>query len=78
VESDEHVDFHSSESSGDVNSLIALLGAPKQNEGKQVLKHSIVDKSPKKQEEEAPRVGRSSKEVDTFHVFMVQQREAIT
>jgi hypothetical protein len=63
-----------------MNSLIALLGAPRQKGGKQMLEHSIVDESPKKQEEEAPRVGRSSKEflVDTFHVFMVQQREAIT
>ncbi len=74
MEYNENVDFYSSESSGDVNSLIALLGMLRQKGGKQELKHTIVDESFDKQEEKAPRVGRSSKEflVDTFHVFMVQ------
>jgi hypothetical protein len=65
-----------------VNSLIVPLGAPTQKGGKQGLKHPIVDKSLEKQEEEAPRVEKLSKEflafVDAFHVFVVQQGEAIT
>jgi len=65
-----------------VNSLIAPLGAPRQKGGKQALKHPIADKSLEKQEEEAPRVENLFKEflafVDAFHVFVVQQREAIT
>ncbi len=56
VEFDEHVDFHSSKSSGDVNSLIALLGVPRQKGGKQALECLVVDESPKKHEEEAPKV----------------------
>jgi len=35
VKSNEHVDFHSFESSGDVNSLIALSDVPRQKGGKQ-------------------------------------------
>jgi hypothetical protein len=76
VESNERVDYHSFESSGDKNSLITPLGVPRQKGGKQALKHLVVDESPKKQEEEAPRVGISSKEIlalmDTFYVFVVQ------
>jgi hypothetical protein len=45
VEFDEHVDFHSSKSSGDVNSLIAPMGVPRKKGGKQALECSIVDES---------------------------------
>jgi len=82
VEWDEHIDFHSFESSGDVNSLIALLDAPRQKGGKQALKHAVVDEYLEKQEEEAPKVEKSFKEflalVDDFRVFVVQQGEATT
>ncbi len=63
VELDEHFDFHSSEFSGDMNSLIALLGASRREKGgKQALERLVVDKSLEKQKEEAPRVEKSSKE----------------
>ncbi len=86
VEWDEHIDFHSSESSRDVNSLIALLDAPRQKGGKQALKRAVVDEFPEKQEEEAPKVEKLFKEflalvddfVDDFRVFVVQQGEATT
>jgi hypothetical protein len=42
VEFEEHVDFHSSKSSGNVNSLITLLGVLRQKGGKQALENSIV------------------------------------
>jgi hypothetical protein len=46
VESDEQVNFHSFESNGDVNFLIAPLDGPrKEKGGKQSLKCPIVDKS---------------------------------
>jgi hypothetical protein len=81
VEFNEHVDFHSSKSSGDVNSLIALLGVPQKKGGKQVLECSIMDEYLEKHEEEASKVEKSSKEflafVDAFCVFMVQQVEAM-
>jgi hypothetical protein len=48
MESNEHFDFHSFESSGDENSLITPLGVPRQKGGKQAFKHSIVEESPKK------------------------------
>jgi hypothetical protein len=80
VEPNEHVDLHFLELSGDMNSLIAPLRVPRPKGGKRMFKHPIVDESSKKQEEEAPRVGRSSKKflVETFCVFVVQQGEAIT
>jgi hypothetical protein len=65
-----------------MNSLIALLGVPRGKGGKQALEHLVVDKSLEKQEEEAPRVEKLSKEflavVDAFHVFVVQQGEVTT
>ncbi len=81
VESDEHLNFHSSKSSGDMNSLIAPLGAPRREKGaKQALEHFAVDKCLEKQKEEAPRVEKSSKEflalMDVFCVFVPQQGEA--
>jgi hypothetical protein len=83
VELDEHINFHSLESSGDVNFLIAPLGAPrKEKGGKQTLERTVVDESPEKQEEEVPRVEKSSKEflvlMDVFCVFVVQPGEAPT
>jgi hypothetical protein len=49
VELDEHIDFHSFESNGDVNSLIAPLGAlRKEKGGKQTLEHPVVDEFFKK------------------------------
>ncbi len=48
MELNEHVDFHSSESNGDKNSLITPLGVPRQKGGKQALKHLVVVESPKK------------------------------
>jgi hypothetical protein len=45
VESKKQIDFHSSKSSGDMNSLIVLLGVPRQKGSKQALERSIVDKS---------------------------------
>lgn len=76
VELDEHIDFHSSELNGDVNSLIAPLGAlRKEKGGKQTLEHSVVDESHEKQEEETSRVEKLSKEflvlMDAFCVFVV-------
>ncbi len=64
VEFEKHVDFHSLESNGNVNSLIAPLGVLRQKGGKQALalECSIVDESPEKQEEEGPTVGSLSKE----------------
>jgi hypothetical protein len=80
VEFKEHVDFHSSESSGDVNCLITPLGMPRQKKGKQAFEHSIVEEFRKKQKE-SPRVGNLSKKflalVDVFFVYVVQQGEAI-
>jgi hypothetical protein len=55
VESNEHVNFHFSESSADINSLIVPLGAQRRKGGKQALKRTIVEKSLEKQEEEAPK-----------------------
>jgi len=82
MESNEQVDFHSSESNGNMNSLIVPLGAPRRKGGKQALERPVVDKSPEKQEEEAPRVEKFSKEflafMDTFCVFLVQQGEVTT
>ncbi|CAM6030436.1 unnamed protein product [Sphagnum balticum] len=83
VELDEHINFHSLELSGDVNFLIAPLGAPrKEKGGKQTLERMVVDESPEKQEEEVPRVEKSSKEfldfMDVFRVFVVQQGEVPT
>jgi hypothetical protein len=82
MEFEEHIDFHSSKSSGYVNSLIAPLGMPRQKGGKQAFKHSIVDEPFEKQEEEGLRVRSLSKEflalVDAFFVFVIQQVEAIT
>ncbi len=83
VELDEHINFHSLESSGDVNFLIVPLGAPRKKKGgKKTLERTIVDESLEKQEEEVPRVEKSSKEflvlMDVFCVFVVQQGEAPT
>jgi len=82
VELNEHLDFHSSKSNGDVNFLIAPLGVSRrEKEGKQALECSIVEESLEKQEEEAPKVEESSKEflafVDVFCVFVIQQGEAM-
>ncbi len=75
VEFNEHVDFHSSKSSGHVNSLIVLLGVPRKKGGKQALECLVVDEYSEKHEEEAPKMEKSSKEflafVDAFCVFMV-------
>ncbi len=53
----------------------------KRKGGKQALERLVVDKSLKKQDE-APKVEKSSKEflalVDAFHVFVVQQKGAMT
>jgi hypothetical protein len=53
VESPKHIDFHfSSESNGDVHSLIILLNGLKRGKGsKQALEHLVVDKSFEKWEE---------------------------
>jgi hypothetical protein len=49
MESDEHVNFHSFKSSGDVNSLILPLNGPKRAKGgKQALECLEVDESPEK------------------------------
>jgi len=80
----EHIKFHfSSKSNGDVQSPILPLNGPKRGkEGKQALKCPNVDKFPQRQEEEAPKVEKWSKEflalVDAFHVFVIQQGEATT
>jgi phage host-nuclease inhibitor protein Gam len=83
VELDEHIDFHSSESNGDVNSLITPLGAlRKEQGGKQTLEHLVMDEFLEKREEEASRVEKLSKKflvlMDAFCVFVVQQRKATT
>jgi hypothetical protein len=82
VELNEHINFHSFESSGDENSLIALLGVPRQKGDKKTLEHLVVDESPERQEEETPKVEKLFKEflvlMDDFHVFVVKQREATT
>jgi len=83
VELDEHIDFHSSESNGDVNSLITPLGAlRKEQGGKQTLEHLVMDEFLEKREEEASRVEKLSKKflvlMDAFYVFVVQQRKATT
>jgi hypothetical protein len=46
VELDEHINFHSFELNGDVNSLIAPSNGPtKEKGGKQALEHVVVDYS---------------------------------
>jgi hypothetical protein len=80
VELDEHINFHSFESNGDVNSLITPLGAlRKEKGGKQTLEHLVVDEFPKKQEEEASRVEKLSKEflvlMDAFCVFVFNKEK---
>ncbi len=75
VELDEHVDFHSFESTGNMNSLIAFWGAPRQKGGKQALERPFMDESREKQEEEVHKVEKLSKEflalVDISYVFVV-------
>ncbi len=84
MESLEHIDFHSSsESNGDVHSLIIPLNGLKRGKiGKQALERLVVDKSFEKWKEEVPKVEKSSKEyfalMDAFHVFVVQQGETTT
>jgi hypothetical protein len=49
VDLNEHIDFHSSKSNGDVNSLIIPLNEPTRGKGgKQALKRLEVDESPEK------------------------------
>jgi hypothetical protein len=72
VESNEHINFHSFELNGDVNSLIAPLDGPKKEKGgKQAVERLVVDQSPKKQEEETPKVEKSSKEFLAFMDFFM-------
>lgn len=76
VKSDEYLNFHSSESSGDMNSLIAPLDASRREKrGKQALEHLVMDESFERQEKEAPWVEKSSKTflafMDIFCVFVV-------
>jgi hypothetical protein len=80
VELVEHINFHFFfKSSGNVHSPFEWTKEKKR--GQVSLKVSGVDKSLKKQEHEAPKVEKSSKDflaiVDTFRVFGVQLREAI-
>jgi len=49
VDLNKHIDFHSSKSNGDVNSLIIPLNEPTRGKGgKQALKRLEVDESPEK------------------------------
>jgi hypothetical protein len=84
MESLKHINFHSFlKLNGDVHSLIFPLNGPMKGKGgNQALAHPIVDQYLKKQEEEAPKMEKSSKEflacVDAFRVFVVQQGEITT
>jgi hypothetical protein len=82
MESDEHVNLHFSESSGDVNSLILLLNGPKRGKGgKQALECLEVDKfleSRKRKFQRWRNHPRSFWLFGGFYVFVVQQGEATT
>ncbi len=82
MELGEHVNFHSSEFSRDVNSWTTPLdGLKKEKKGKQALECFVMDEFPEKHEEFL-KVGKSSKEflvlMDAFFVFVVQQGKVTT